>query len=107
MLTRILTAIVALLLLVPLLIWGGTWGACALFALIAGFSVYEMLGCCGMLKKWAVSLSSIAISAFIALLPAWGMDIIDEVMKDEKRAIVGGRDQLESLGYTPKKLIKI
>ena len=34
-------------------------------------------------------------------------DIIDEVMKDEKRAIVGGRDQLESLGYTPKKLIKI
>lgn len=74
MITRILTAIVALLLLVPLLIWGGVWGAGALFALVAGFSVYEMLGCCGLLKKWAVSLTSIAVSAFVAILPVWNMD---------------------------------
>ena len=74
MITRILTAIVALLLLVPLLIWGGVWGAGALFALVAGFSVYEMLGCCGLLKKWAVSLTSIAVSALVAILPVWNMD---------------------------------
>ena len=34
MITRILTAIVALLLLVPLLIWGGVWGAGALSLLL-------------------------------------------------------------------------
>ena len=33
-------------------------------------------------------------------------DIIDEVMASEKRAIVGGREQLDSLGYTPKDIIK-
>ncbi len=69
MLTRILTAVVALILLVPLLIFGGTWGACALFALIAGFSVYEMLGCCGLLKKYIISIPAILLSAFIALVP--------------------------------------
>ncbi len=75
MITRILTAIVALLLLIPLLIWGGVWGAGALFALVAGFSVYEMLGCCGLLKKWAVSLTSIAIAASVAILPVWNIDV--------------------------------
>ena len=75
MITRILTAIVALLLLIPLLIWGGVWGAGTLFALIAGFSVYEMLGCCGLMKKFAVSLTSIAVSAFAAILPVWNIDI--------------------------------
>lgn len=69
MITRILTAIVCLLLLVPLLYWGGIWGAGALFALISGFCVYEMLGCCGLLKKWAVSIPSIIISAVCAILP--------------------------------------
>ena len=75
MITRILTAIVALLLLIPLLIWGGVWGAGALFALVAGFSVYEMLGCCGLMKNFAVSLTSIAVAAFAAILPVWNIDI--------------------------------
>ena len=34
-------------------------------------------------------------------------DIIDEVLSEEKRAIVGGREQLENLGFTPKQIIKI
>jgi hypothetical protein len=34
-------------------------------------------------------------------------DIIDEVMANELRAIVGGREQLDSMGYTPKSVIKI
>ena len=34
-------------------------------------------------------------------------DIIDEVLRDEKRAIVGGREQLDNLGYNPKSIIKI
>jgi phosphatidate cytidylyltransferase len=69
MLTRILTAVVALLLLVPLLIWGGTVGACALFALISGFCVFEMLSCCGLLKKWAISIPAIILSALTVLMP--------------------------------------
>ena len=81
MVTRILTAIVALLLLIPLLIWGGSIGACALFALISGFSVYEMLVCCGLIKKWGISIPSILVSALIAFLPAisgpaWELSII-------------------------------
>ncbi len=69
MVTRILTAIVCLLLLIPLLIWGDIWGAGALFALISGFCVYEMLGCCGLLKKWIISIPSIILSAGCAILP--------------------------------------
>ena len=69
MLTRILTAIVALLLLLPVLIFGGEWGAVAVFALISGFSVYEMLGCCGLLKKLVVSVPAIMISVFVVMLP--------------------------------------
>lgn len=69
MVTRILTAIVALLLLVPLLVWGGIWGAGALFALLSGFCVYEMLSCCGLIKKWFVSVPAIIISAGCAILP--------------------------------------
>ena len=69
MLTRIITAIVALLLLIPVLAFGGAWGAGALFALICGFSTYEMLSCCGLIKKWAFSLPVIVIAAFTAIVP--------------------------------------
>ena len=34
-------------------------------------------------------------------------DIIDEALKNEKRAIVGGQEQLATLGYEPKRIIKI
>ena len=69
MITRILTAVVALVLLLPILIFGGAWGACALFALISGFSIYEMLGCCDLLKKRVVAIVSILASAGVVLLP--------------------------------------
>lgn len=69
MVTRIITAIVALALLIPILIWGGIWGVAALFALISGFCIYEMLTCCGLFKKWMISIPSILISALCPLLP--------------------------------------
>jgi hypothetical protein len=34
-------------------------------------------------------------------------DIIDEALSDERRAIVGGQEQLATLGYEPKRIIKI
>ncbi|MBE6683363.1 MAG: phosphatidate cytidylyltransferase [Ruminococcaceae bacterium] len=69
MLTRILTAIVALLLLIPLLIFGGEWGASALFAVICGFSMYEMLVCCGLIKKHYISVPAIIASMLLTLIP--------------------------------------
>ncbi len=59
MVTRILTAIVALLALIPILIWGGVWGVGALFALLSGFCVYELLCCCDLFKKWYISVPCI------------------------------------------------
>ncbi len=70
MLTRIITAVVALALFVPVIAYGGTWGACILFAVICGISVYEMLMCCDLHKKWLVSIPSVLISIGIVLMPA-------------------------------------
>lgn len=69
MVTRIITAVVALALLIPALVFGGVWAACAVFALICGFSVYEMLGCCDLLKKYYISIPSILISVIISIFP--------------------------------------
>jgi len=69
MLKRILTAVVALLLFIPILVWGGNWGRTAVFALICGFSVYEMAGCCGLLKKYFISIPAILGSAFCVFVP--------------------------------------
>ncbi|MBR2901571.1 MAG: phosphatidate cytidylyltransferase [Clostridia bacterium] len=63
MITRILTAIVALLVFVPALMFGGVWGASLIFALICGFSIYEMLSCCGLLKNYSISIPAIIGSA--------------------------------------------
>ena len=69
MLTRIITALVALAVFVPILCFGGVWGAGILFAIICAFSIYEMLMCCGLNKKWIITIPSVLFSAFCALLP--------------------------------------
>lgn len=69
MLKRTLTAIVALMLFVPILVWGGPWGVAAVLALISGFSVFEMLGCCGLRKNLLISVPSIIISAVCVFVP--------------------------------------
>lgn len=69
MLTRILTAVCALVLLVPALIWGGLWAAVAIFAVISGFSIFEMLGCCGLRKNLWISIPSILVSMLCAFIP--------------------------------------
>lgn len=69
MLKRIITAAVALALLIPILIFGQDIGAVCVFTLICGFGAFEMLGCCGIRKDLWVSLPSVAVCAFAALLP--------------------------------------
>ncbi|MBO4452737.1 MAG: phosphatidate cytidylyltransferase [Clostridia bacterium] len=67
MLTRILTAAVALAILIPVMIFGGVWGVCAIFAVISAFSIYEMLECCGLRRHYSLSVPMIAIALLIPL----------------------------------------
>ncbi len=74
MLIRILTAFVALALFIPLMIFGGVWGACALFAVITALSVFEMLECCGLVKKLYITIPAVLLSALVPVsegLRAW------------------------------------
>ncbi len=69
MLKRVITAIIALAVFVPILAYGGVWGIGISFALICGFSVYEMLACCGLQKKWLITVPSMLFTAFCTILP--------------------------------------
>lgn len=63
MLTRIITAVVALCLLVPILIFAPAWAVCCVWGLLAMIAVYEFAGCLGLKKeKWLV-LGSMALTA--------------------------------------------
>lgn len=69
MLKRTITAIAALLVFIPVLIWGGSIVTTAAFALITGVSVYEMLGCCKLNKNYFVLLPSILGSMACVFVP--------------------------------------
>ena len=70
MLKRTITATIATLLLVLILVFGKVIGAAILFAVACAFSTYEMLTCCNLFKKWYISIPSILFTGFCALLPA-------------------------------------
>ena len=70
MLKRIITAVVALALLIPALIFGGVWVAWALFAVVCAVSIYELLGCCGLKKEYLISIPSIVGFPILCCLPA-------------------------------------
>ena len=67
MLTRILTALIALAIFIPLMVFGGIWVACALFAVVTAFSVYEMLECCGLKEKLYITVPAMLLSAIVPL----------------------------------------
>ena len=67
MLTRILTAAISLALFIPLMIFGGVWGACALFTVVTALSVFEMLECCGLVKKLYITIPALALSVLVPL----------------------------------------
>ncbi len=69
MLKRVVTAVVALLLFVPILIWGGSIITTSVFALIAAVSVYEMLSCCNLNKNIFVAVPSILGAAACVFVP--------------------------------------
>lgn len=61
--TRIITAIVAILILIPVLIFSDTVIFPIAFGLLAMVAVWEMLSCVGVFKKWPVSVLSFVASA--------------------------------------------
>ena len=69
MLTRILTAVIALAIFVPILVFGGTLGASIVIAFFCGFSVVEMLMCCDLHKKWLISIPTVLIAVLTVMMP--------------------------------------
>ena len=55
MLKRIITSIVAVCVLVPVLIFSGTWVLPAALAIVTAIALYEMLKCMGIHKKYIVT----------------------------------------------------
>ena len=55
MLKRILTAVVALAVLVPILLFAPYWAVQGVFALLAAVAVYEIAGCVGLRREWALT----------------------------------------------------
>ena len=76
MLVRIITAAAALAILIPVLIFTGTIGFFILFAVISAFSVYEMLGCCGLRKNYSVSVPFIIFAALSVVSAALSSEFI-------------------------------
>ncbi len=62
MLTRILTAIVALIAFIPILVFSDTWAFPIAMALLSVIGTVEMLRCIGM-KKWHLTAISMIIAA--------------------------------------------
>ena len=69
MLTRVLTSILLLVIVIPIAVYGGLVGTGIMFAVMSAFCIYEMLTCCGLMKQFCISIPSIAVSALCVYLP--------------------------------------
>ncbi len=66
MLTRIITAVVALCLLVPILLFAPAWAVASLFALLGAVAVYEFFSCVGFKKEvWLLVISILSLTLSI------------------------------------------
>lgn len=92
--TRILTAIAAIGVLIPCLIWSDTALfpiACGIVALIA---LFEITGCIGIRKKWLLSVTTFLYGAFIsALVTSYFMNVKSSpipysIFSDEKTMVM-------------------
>ena len=63
--TRILTAIIALAVFAPILYFSYSWPFVAFACVMGLFSSYEVLNCCGLVKKWFISLPTMLVFTFI------------------------------------------
>ncbi|MBR0443124.1 MAG: phosphatidate cytidylyltransferase [Clostridia bacterium] len=71
MLTRIVTALVATAVFLPVLYFSHTPVFAAVLALLSLIAVLEMLRCVGLWRKWALTVPSCLAAAALPLLPYW------------------------------------
>jgi len=67
--TRIITAIVAIIVFLPVCIFSDTWFYPTAMAILCSVGVYEMLSCVGMFRTPAISVPSMLLAAAMPLLP--------------------------------------
>lgn len=65
--TRIITALVAICVLVPVLILSNTWVLPIAAAFCSALAVFEMLRCCGLHKRYALSVPLVAVGTIAPL----------------------------------------
>ncbi|MBO5734582.1 MAG: phosphatidate cytidylyltransferase [Clostridia bacterium] len=83
MLTRIITAVVALCLLVPILLFAPAWAVASVFALLGAVAVYEFFSCVGFKKEvwlWVVSILSLTLSIGCSIA---SMTLIEEYVFED------------------------
>ena len=67
--TRIITAIVAIIVFLPVCIFSDTWFYPTAMAILASVGVYEMLACVGMFRTPAISVPSMVMAALMPMIP--------------------------------------
>ena len=67
--TRIITAIVAIIVFLPVCIFSDTWFYPTAMAILCSVGVYEMLACVGMFRKLSVSVPSMLLAAIMPMIP--------------------------------------
>jgi phosphatidate cytidylyltransferase len=70
--TRIITAIVAIIVFLPVCIFSDTWFYPTAMAILCTVGVYEMLSCVGMFKTPAISVPSMLLAAIMPMIPLFG-----------------------------------
>ena len=71
MLTRIVTALVAIAVFLPVLWFSNTVVFAAVLALLSLVAVLEMLRCTGLFGKWALTVPSCAVAVALPLMSFW------------------------------------
>ena len=68
MLKRVITALVCLVILIPVLIFSDTWVFIVALGLLALLAVYEITGCIGVRRKYLLSIPSYLFTAVVIFL---------------------------------------
>ena len=72
MLTRIITAVIAIAIMIPILYFSDTFIFTVFCCLVSAIAVFEMLGCVGTRKKWFVSIPMMCAGIGLPLLARYG-----------------------------------
>ena len=69
MLKRTLTAVVALAVFIPILLFAPYWAVAAVFALLAAVAISEIAGCVGLRREWWLTVVTMALCAAYIVIP--------------------------------------